>query len=240
MQWKCKKIQKTENIQTYTMTYIDRLIFSGVFLLIGQCTCLDWNTKIILSFEYKSIFIAIFVTITAIWYYKALVSLCVFVSLCVRMSRSLLSRIMSVWKAGGTVRTVSAMACYIPTFKKFHARVHAISRNFTQFSRNLGYFSHFWANFNMLGIKKHVLEPRNSLVILSRNFTHLFMQFHANFTQFSRNLGYFHQFLVSFNMFGIKKHELGNSLVTLSHMPTHTLTHHTHFSHTFGHFGNFR
>ena len=52
------------------------------------------------------------------------------------------------------------------TFKKFHARVHAISRNFTQFSRNLDYFSHFWANFNMLGIKKHILELRNSLVVL--------------------------------------------------------------------------
>ena len=52
------------------------------------------------------------------------------------------------------------------TFKKFHARVHAISRNFTQFSRNLGYFSHFWANFNMLGIKRHILELRNSLVVL--------------------------------------------------------------------------
>ena len=69
------------------------------------------------------------------------------------------------------------------TFKKFHARVHAISCNFTQFSRYLGYFSHFWANFNMLGIKKHVLELRNSLVILSYNFTHVFTQFHANFTQ---------------------------------------------------------
>merc|ERR1711954_571784 len=78
------------------------------------------------------------------------------------------------------------------TFKKFHARVHPISRNFHAiwaisaifwpistcwvsksmyssleillviFSRNLDYFSHFWANFNMLGIKK----LRNSLVVL--------------------------------------------------------------------------
>jgi len=30
----------------------------------------------------------------------------------------------------------------------------------------LDYFSHFWANFNMLGIKKHILELRNSLVVL--------------------------------------------------------------------------
>merc|ERR1711954_478938 len=91
--------------------------------------------------------------------------------LCLCPSRSLLRRIKSVWKAGGMVRTVLARACYIPSFKKFYARVHAISRNFTQFSCNLGYFSHFWANFNMLGIKMHVLELRNSLVIHSKNFT---------------------------------------------------------------------
>merc|ERR1711954_113983 len=42
----------------------------------------------------------------------------------------------------------------------------ACSRNFTQFSRNLDYFSHFWASFNMLGIIKHILELRNSLVVL--------------------------------------------------------------------------
>merc|ERR1711954_397807 len=42
---------------------------------------------------------------------------------------------------------------------QFHA-------NFTQFSRNLDYFSHFWVNFNMLGIKKHILKLRNSLVVL--------------------------------------------------------------------------
>ena len=87
--------------------------------------------------------------------------LCVCVCVCVRMSRSLLSCIKSVWNAGGIVRTVSARAFYIPSFKKFHARVHGISRNFTQFSRILGYCSHFWANFNMLGIKMHVLELRN-------------------------------------------------------------------------------
>ena len=102
-------------------------------------------------------------------------------------------------------------------YSKFKKISRACSHNFTQFSRNLGYFSHFWANFNMLGIKKHVLEPRNSSVILSRNFTHLFMQFHANFTQFSRNLDYFSHFWANFNMLGIKKHilELRNSLVVL-------------------------
>merc|ERR1711954_367818 len=55
---------------------------------------------------------------------------CVCVCLCLCPSHSLLRHIKSVWKAGGIVRTVSAMACYIPSFKKFHARVHAISRNF--------------------------------------------------------------------------------------------------------------
>merc|ERR1711954_34722 len=84
------------------------------------------------------------------------------------------------------------------TFKKFQARVHAISRNFTQFSRNLRYFSHFWANFNMLGIKMHVLELRNSLVILSKNFTCVFTQFHAIFTQF----GLFQPFLGQFQHVG--------------------------------------
>ena len=103
------------------------------------------------------------------------------------------------------------------TFTQFHAPLHAILRDFTQFLRNLGFFSHFWANFNMFGIKKHVLEPRNLSVILSRNLTHLFMQFHANFTQFSRNLGYFSHFWANFNMLGIKKHvlELRYSLVVL-------------------------
>ena len=62
--------------------------------------------------------------------YKALVFVCLFVCLSVCPSRSLLSCIKSVWKAGGIVRTVSARACYIPSFKKFHVRVHAISRNF--------------------------------------------------------------------------------------------------------------
>merc|ERR1711954_60985 len=103
------------------------------------------------------------------------------------------------------------------TFKKFHARVHAISRNFTQFSRNFGYFNHFWDNFYMLGIKMHVPELRNSLVIPSKNFTHVVTQFHANFTQFSCNLDYFSHFWANFNMLGIKKHilELRNSLVVL-------------------------
>ena len=110
------------------------------------------------------------------------------------MSRSLLSYIKSIWKAGGIVRTVSARAFYIPSFKKIHARVHAISRNF-------GYFSHFWANFYMLGIKMHVLELRNSLVMLSRNFTHVFTQYYAMFNQF----GLIQQFLGQFQHVGYQK-----------------------------------
>ena len=66
-------------------------------------------------------------------------------------------------------------------YSKFQKISRACSRNFTQFSRNFGYFSHFWANFNMLGIKMHVLELRNSLVILSKNFTRVFTQFQAKF-----------------------------------------------------------
>merc|ERR1711954_79625 len=146
--------------------------------------------------------------------------LCLSVSLCVCMSRSLLSCIKSVWKAGGIVRTVSARAFYIPSFTKFHTRVHAISRNFTQFSHNLGYFSHFWANFNMLRIKKHVLELRNPLVIHSHNFTHVYTQFHAisrKFHAIFKQFGLFQPFFGPINMLGIKKHviELRNSLMVL-------------------------
>ena len=61
------------------------------------------------------------------------------------------------------------------------------SRNFTHF----GYFSHFWANFNMLGIKMHVLELRNSIAILSRTFIHSLTQFHTIFTQFWLFLPFF-------------------------------------------------
>ena len=59
--------------------------------------------------------------------------------------------------------------------------------SFMQFhtiSHNLCYFSQFWANFNILGIKMHVLELRNSMVIFSCTFTHSFMSFHGIFTQF--------------------------------------------------------
>ena len=89
--------------------------------------------------------------------------------------------IKSIWKARGIVRTILARACYIPSFKKFHAHVHAISHDFTQLLRILGYFSRFWAIFNMLDIKKHVLKPRNSLVILSRSSSRSFTQISCNF-----------------------------------------------------------
>ena len=73
-------------------------------------------------------------------------------------------------------------------YAEFHAISCTPSRNFNTISHNFGYFSHFWANFNMLGIKMHVTELRNSMVILSRTFTHSFMQCHAIFTQFQTNL----------------------------------------------------
>ena len=61
---------------------------------------------------------------------------------------------------------------------------HTISHNCHPISCNFGYFSHFLENFNMLGIKMHVLELRNSMMILSHTFTHSLTQFHAIFTQF--------------------------------------------------------
>ena len=125
------------------------------------------------------------------------VSLCLCVSIC--LSRSLLSPIMSVWKAGGIIRTVLARACYIPSFTQFHASVHAIARNFHAIWAISAFF---WVNINMLGIKMHVLELRNSLVILSHNFRHLFTQFHtislkfhAIFTQFWLFQPFLDQFL---------------------------------------------
>ena len=49
------------------------------------------------------------------------------------------------------------------TFTHSHALLHAISHNYMQFSCNLGYFGQFWAIFNMLGIKKYVLQLENSM-----------------------------------------------------------------------------
>ena len=102
-------------------------------------------------------------------------------------------------------------------YSEFHAISRTPSSNFTQFSRNFGYFCHFWANFNMLGIKLHVLKLRNSMVILSCTFRQSFTQLHAIFTQFHPFLA-ISGFFVIFNMVGIKKHvlELRNSLVVLA------------------------
>ena len=49
----------------------------------------------------------------------------------------------------------------------FHTLLNTLSCNFHVISHNFGYLSRFWANFNMLGIKKNVLELRNSLVVLA-------------------------------------------------------------------------
>merc|ERR1711954_47669 len=95
-----------------------------------------------------------------------------------------------------------AKACHILSFTQFHA----ISRNFS-------YFSHFWANFNMLGIKMHVLQLRNSMETFSHTFMHSLMQFYAMFTHFWSN----------FNMLGIKMHvhELRKLMVKFSCTLTH-------------------
>ena len=52
-------------------------------------------------------------------------------------------------------------------FTHIHTLPHAILCNFYAVSHNFGFLSHFWANFNMLGIKKSVLELRNSLMVLA-------------------------------------------------------------------------
>ena len=67
-------------------------------------------------------------------------------------------------------------------FNAISLLLHAFSCNFHTISHNFGYFSHFWANFYMLGIKMHVLELRNSLVILSK-ISHACSR---NFMQFSQ------------------------------------------------------
>ena len=61
-------------------------------------------------------------------------------------------------------------------------------------------FQPYMANFIMLGIKRHFLQLRNSMVILSYTFTRSLTHFWSNF-----------------NMFGIKKYvlKLRNSLVVL-------------------------
>ena len=105
-------------------------------------------------------------------YYKALVSVSLFVRPSVRMSRSLLSCIKSVWKAGGIIRTVSARAFYIPSFTKFHARVHAMSRNFTQF----GLFQPFLGQFQHVGYQNAFTQAEK---FNGDNFTHPFTQFHT-------------------------------------------------------------
>ena len=112
--------------------------------------------------------------------YKTLVS--VFTSVCLLCW--FLSIVHSVWGVWGIVGTGLARACCILSLPQFHALLHAISRDFHTISCNFGYISSFWANFNMLGIKLHVLKLRNLTVMLSRTFTHSLVQFHAIFTQF--------------------------------------------------------
>ena len=90
--------------------------------------------------------------------------MCVCVSFC---SHWFLSHVKSNWGVWDIFGAGLAKACRILSFTQFHA----ISCNFS-------YFSHFWANFNMLGIKMHVLELWTSMVIPSHIFTHSLTQFH--------------------------------------------------------------
>merc|ERR1711954_246563 len=96
-------------------------------------------------------------------------------------------------------------------FTHFHALPHTISCNVMQF----GLFQPFLANFNMLGMKMHVLKERNSMMILSNNFH----TFSCNFHAISGNFSYFSHFWDNFNMLSIKMYvlELRNSMVILSH-----------------------
>ena len=124
----------------------------------------------------------------------------------------------------------------------FHALLHTFSLNFNAILCNFGYFSHFWANFNMLGIKMHVLELRNSLVILSKNFMCVFTQFHAIFTQFRL----FQPFLGQFQYVGYQnactwaEKFNGDTFIhfhTLLHALLHTVSRNfSYFSHFGGNF----
>ena len=59
-------------------------------------------------------------------------------------------------------------------FMHMFTQFHAISHNFHAI---WAISAIFWANFNMLGIRMHVLKLRNALVVFSHNLTHEFMQF---------------------------------------------------------------
>ena len=119
--------------------------------------------------------------------------LCLFVCL----SRSLLSSIMSIWKAGGIIRTVSAMACYILSFTKFHAishKFHAI----LAISAISGPISTYWVSKSMYSsLETHWWYFHAISRMCSRNF----MQISCNFTQF----GLFQPFLGQFQHVGYQK-----------------------------------
>ena len=114
--------------------------------------------------------------------YKMLVCVCVCV--CLYVSCWFLCRVKSVWGIWGIVGTGSARGCCILSFLQFHSLLHKISCNCHAISHIFGYFSHFLANFNMLGIKMHVLKLWNSMGILSCIIIHSFTQLQAIFMQF--------------------------------------------------------
>ena len=101
----------------------------------------------------------------------------------------------------GSLRYRWNQLCKGMLYSEFHVILSNCSRNFHALHTNLAISAIFWANFYMLGIKMHVLELRNSLVILSKNFTRMFMQFHAIFTLF----GLFQPFLGQFQHVGYQK-----------------------------------
>ena len=85
-----------------------------------------------------------------------------------------ISPVKSVWGVWGIIGTWIGKGML---YFEFHAPLHIISDNF-------GHFSHFFANLNMMDIKMHVFELRNSMVTLSNTFKHFFMQFNTIFMQF--------------------------------------------------------
>ena len=106
------------------------------------------------------------------------------------------------------------------TFMHFQALPHAISRNFHSISCNFDYFSHFWANVNIFGTKKHIVQLRNSLCTPSCNFT----QFSCNFTQFRL----FQPFWGQFQHVGYQ-----NACNWAENFKSDTFTHFYTLSHTF-------
>ena len=82
----------------------------------------------------------------------------------------------AIWTISAIFRSIST--CWVSKSMYSNCEIHCLhfhtssrmySHNFMQISRNLGYFGyfgHFLTSFNMLGIKKDILQLRNSLMVL--------------------------------------------------------------------------